>query len=387
MDGKQQSSSRSRDGFRFCEVDEAQCIISTMRKPAILLCLCLMVLTTQAQQSQPVDHKWAVVLHGGAGVIERSHMDAKTEAAYRADLQTAIQKAADVLDKGGSALDAIEAAIRFMEDDPLFNAGRGSVFTAAGKNELDSAIMDGSNLKAGAVAGVTRTRHPISLARAVMEKSPHVMLIGNGADEFAAEHGLEMVDPSFFFTERRWQGLVEELKKEGKPIPPRPLGAPPAPTGKPSAKLVFPIESPDAHKFGTVGVVALDKQGNIAAGTSTGGVTAKMWGRVGDSPIIGAGTYADNRSCAVSGTGTGEYFIRLTVARTICALVQYKGMSLQDAADNVIQRQLTDMQGDGGIIAIDTKGEMVWSFNTPGMYRARISEGGKAEVGMYKDDK
>jgi len=229
---------------------------------------------------------------------------------------------------------------------------------------------------------VTHTRHPITLARTVMEKSKHVMLIGAGAEEFAAANGLEMVDPSFFFTERRWQNLVEELKKEGKPIPPRPAGAPPTPT-----KPVAQIESPEAHKFGTVGVVALDKQGNIAAGTSTGGLTAKMWGRVGDSPIIGAGTYADNRSCAVSGTGTGEYFIRLTVARTICALVQYKGMSLQEAADNVIQRQLTDMKGDGGIIAIDTKGDMVWSFNSPGMYRARISEGGKPEIGMYKDEK
>jgi len=354
-----------------------------MCKSALLFitCLAFASLTAPAQQT----HKWAVVLHGGAGVIERSHMDPKTEAAYRADLKTALQKAADTLDKGGSALDAVEAAIRYMEDDPLFNAGRGAVFTAAGKNELDAAIMDGSDLKAGAVAGVTRTRHPISLARAVMEKSPHVMLIGNGADEFASEHGLEMVDPSFFFTERRWQGLVNELKQEGKPIPPRPAGAPPAPVGKPSADLMFPIESPEAHKFGTVGVVALDKQGNIAAGTSTGGLTAKMWGRVGDSPIIGAGTYADNRSCAVSGTGTGEYFIRLTVARTICALVQYKGMSLQAAADEVIQHQLTDMKGDGGIIAIDTAGDMVWSFNSEGMYRARVSEGGTPQIGMYKD--
>jgi beta-aspartyl-peptidase (threonine type) len=348
---------------------------ATMRKHLIILCSFLVPLTAVAQQA----HKWAVVLHGGAGVIERKNMDPKTEAAYRASLQTALKAASDTLDKGGSALDAVEAAIRMMEDDPLFNAGRGAVFTAAGKNELDAAIMDGSNLKAGAVAGVTRTRHPISLARAVMEKSPHVMLIGSGADEFASEHGLEMVDPSFFFTERRWQGLIKELQKEGKPVPPRPAGAP-AP-GKPVAE----IESPDAHKFGTVGVVALDRQGNIAAGTSTGGLTAKMWGRVGDSPIIGAGTYADNQSCAVSGTGTGEYFIRLSVARTICALVQYKGMSLQAAADEVIQRQLTDLKGDGGIIAIDTKGDMVWSFNSPGMYRARVSEGGTPEIGMYKD--
>jgi beta-aspartyl-peptidase (threonine type) len=218
-----------------------------------------------------------------------------------------------------------------------------------------------------------------------MEKSPHVMLIGSGADEFASEHGLEMVDPSFFFTERRWQGLIKELQKEGRPIPPRPAGAPPAPAGKPSAELMFPIESPEAHKFGTVGVVALDKQGNIAAGTSTGGLTAKLWGRVGDSPIIGAGTYASNESCAVSGTGSGEYFIRLTIAREICALVQYKGMSLQAAADEVIQHQLTQLGGDGGIIAINTKGDMVWSFNSPGMYRARVSQGGTPEIGMFKD--
>jgi beta-aspartyl-peptidase (threonine type) len=347
-----------------------------MRKHFLLSCSFLLCMTAVAQ----APHKWAVVLHGGAGVIERKNMDPKTEAAYRASIHAALEKAADTLDKGGSALDAVEAAIRMMEDDPLFNAGRGAVFTATGKNELDAAIMDGSNLKAGAVAGVTRTRHPISLARAVMEKSLHVMLVGTGADEFAASHGLEMVDPGFFFTERRWQGLVKELQREGKPIPPRPAGAPPAP-GKPVAE----IGPPDAHKFGTVGVVALDKQGNIAAGTSTGGLTAKMWGRVGDSPIIGAGTYADNRSCAVSGTGTGEYFIRLTVARTICALVQYKGVGLQAAADEVIQHQLTEMKGDGGVIAIDTKGDMVWSFNTPGMYRARVAEGGKPEIEMYRD--
>lgn len=332
--------------------------------------------------AQTASHKWAVVLHGGAGVIERKDLDPKTEAAYRADLQAALKAAADVLDKNGSALDAVEAAIRYMEDDPLFNAGRGAVFSAAGKNELDAAIMDGSTLKAGAVADVTRTRHPISLARAVMEKSPHVMLIGSGADEFAAEKGLEQVPPSFFFTERRWQSLVKQLKKEGKPIPPRPEGAPPPP-----AAPVAEIEPPNAHKFGTVGVVALDRSGKIAAGTSTGGLTGKLWGRVGDSPIIGAGTYASNDSCAVSGTGTGEYFIRLTVAREICALVQYKNMPLQAAADEVIQKRLTSLGGDGGIIAVDPHGDMAWSFNTSGMYRARIAEGGTAQVSIFKDER
>ncbi|HEY1212596.1 MAG TPA: isoaspartyl peptidase/L-asparaginase, partial [Bryobacteraceae bacterium] len=249
--------------------------------------------------------KWAVVLHGGAGVINRSSMDPKTDAAYRAAMEESLNAAATVLDKGGTPIDAIEAAIRLMEDNPLFNAGRGAVFTAGGKNELDSAIMNGATMKAGAVAGVTRTRHPITLARAVMEKSPHVMLIGSGADDFGKHVGLEQVDPSFFFTERRWQGLIRQLKKEGRPIPPRPAGVPRAP-----ATPVTELEAPEAHKFGTVGMVALDRHGNIAAGTSTGGVQGKLWGRVGDSPLIGAGTYASNESCAVSATGTGEYFIR-----------------------------------------------------------------------------
>jgi len=326
-------------------------------------------------------HHWAVVLHGGAGVIERSTMKPEMEAAYRASITQATEAAGKVLDQGGTAVDAVEAAIQILEDDPLFNAGRGAVFTADGKNELDAAIMDGSNLKAGAVAGVTRTRHPISLARTVMEKSPHVMLIGAGADAFAAQVGLEQVDPSFFFTERRWQGLVKQLQKEGKPIPQRPAGAPPAPTVP-----VAEMEPPDAHKFGTVGVVALDKHGNIAAGTSTGGTQAKQWGRVGDSPIIGAGTYASNQSCAVSGTGVGEYFIRLGVAREVCNLVYFRNMPLQQAVDQVIHKELEALHGDGGVIAITPDGQMAWSFNTQGMYRARLSEGGKIQIGVYGDE-
>src|SRR5579863_5825515 len=340
-----------------------------------------MATTSIAQQAQPAHH-WAIVVHGGAGVIERSTMKPETEAAYRASMTQATEAGSKVLDSGGSALDAIEATIHILEDDPLFNAGRGAVFTAEGKNELDSAIMDGATLKAGAVAGVTRTRHPISLARAVMEKSPHVMLIGAGADAFAGQVGLEQVDPSFFFTERRWQGLVRELKKEGLPIPPRPAGAPPAPS-EPQAQ----IEPPDAHKYGTVGVVALDKQGNIAAGTSTGGTQAKKWGRVGDSPIIGAGTYASNQSCAVSATGTGEYFIRLGVARAICDLVYFRSMTLQQAADQVIHKELEALHGDGGVIAITPDGQTAFSFNTPGMFRARLAEGGQLEVHIYNDEK
>ena len=331
--------------------------------------------------------KWAIVLHGGAGVIQRSSMTPERDKAYRAGMDEAVQAAAKVLEANGSAVDAVEAALNKLEDNPLFNCGKGAVFTADGKNELDAAIMDGKTMDAGAVAGVTRTKNPISLAKAVMQKSPHVMLAGAGADQFAASVGLQQVDPSYFFTEPRWQSLIRQLKREGLPIPPRPSGTPPEPT-KPIAQL----ESPDVHKWGTTGIVVRDRQGNIAAGTTTGGTQAKRWGRVGDSPIIGAGTYASNQSCAVSATGTGEYFIRLTVARTICALVQYKGMRLQDAADEVIQKQLATLhnerqgEADGGIIAMTPDGQIAWSFNSPGMFRARLVEGGEIQMGIYKDE-
>ncbi|MGH9599012.1 MAG: isoaspartyl peptidase/L-asparaginase family protein, partial [Terracidiphilus sp.] len=327
------------------------------------------------------ERQWAIVIHGGAGTIRRAAMDAKTESAYRADLAHAIEIGAGVLSHGGSSMDAIEATIGFLEDNPLFNAGRGAVFAADGANQLDAAIMDGATLRAGAVADITHTRHPIGLARTVMEKSPHVFLSGLGADRFSVHAGLEQVDPSFFFTERRWQSLVRQLKKERLPIPQRPAGAPPAPLAE-----IEPVEPPGAHEFGTVGAVALDKRGNIAAGTSTGGTQAKRWGRVGDSPIIGAGTYASNQSCAVSATGTGEYFIRLAAARTVCALVQYKGMKLQAAADEVIHKELEAQHGDGGVIAVTPDGQMAWSFNTPGMYRAKLAEGGKVEVGIFNDE-
>jgi beta-aspartyl-peptidase (threonine type) len=339
-----------------------------------------------AAQAPPPAHHWAIVIHGGAGVIDRTTIDAKTDAAYRASLAQAVQAGTAVLDSGGTALDAVEAAIKLLEDDPLFNAGRGAVFTADGRNELDASIMDGSNLKAGAVAGVTRTRHPVSLARAVMEKTPHVFLIGAGADAFAAQAGLEQVDPSFFFTEFRWQSLIKQLTKEGRPIPPRPVGAPPPPLPAPSAQPAPADESPSTRRYGTVGVVALDRAGNIAAGTSTGGMQAKMPGRVGDSPIIGAGTYASNKSCAVSATGAGEYFIRLGIAREICNLVALKGMTLQQAADQVIHKELEELHGDGGVIALTPGGQTAFSFNTPGMYRARQSEGCKLEVKIYNDE-
>ena len=335
--------------------------------------------TTVPMPEPPPPPAWALVIHGGAGVIERAQMDAPTEAAYRAAMNAALDRGAAVLSRGGSSLDAIEAVIHGMEDDPLFNAGRGAVFTAEGTNELDASIMDGATLKAGSVAGVTTVRHPITLARRVMEQSPHVMLVGAGAEAFARTQNLEFVDPSWFFTERRWRGLVQELQKRGWPVPPRPAGAPPPPTSR-----LMPDDSD--RKFGTVGVVALDRSGNLAAGTSTGGTTAKRWGRVGDAPIIGAGTYASNTSCGVSATGTGEYFIRLTVAREICALSEYRGMTVQAAADEVIQRRLTAIGGDGGAIVLSPRGDVAWSFNTSGMYRASVTSAGDRRVAIFKDE-
>ncbi len=352
-----------------------------LARPLAAAALLFLTMTSAQAQSATPAHKWSIVVHGGAGVIERKSMSPETEAEYRAAMKTAIETGAAVLSRGGSSLDAVQATIQYLEDNPLFNSGRGAVFSSEGKNELDAAIMDGATLKAGAVAGITHTRHPIAAARAVMEQSSYVMIAGHGADDFAASKGLEQVPPSFFFTERRWQGLVKQLQQEGKPAPARPEGAPPAPD-----KPVSEIEPPDAHKYGTVGVVALDHAGNIAAGTSTGGLQNKLPGRVGDSPIIGAGTYASNHSCAVSGTGTGEYFIRLTIAREICALVEDKHMKLQAAADQVIHQQLQDLHGDGGIIAIAPDGQAVWSFNTPGMYRARMAEGGQPTIAVYNDE-
>jgi beta-aspartyl-peptidase (threonine type) len=264
-----------------------------------------------------------------------------------------------------------------LEDEPLFNAGRGAVFTAEGVNELDAAVMDGRTLEAGAVAGVTRVRNPVSLARAVMERSPHVLLIGEGADAFAGEVGQAQVEPAYFFTERRWQALERMLANLGQLIPARPEGA----RDDDAAALAH-----DEGKHGTVGVVARDVRGDVAAATSTGGVSAKRWGRVGDSPLIGAGTYASNRGCAISATGAGEFFIRLAAAKEICALVEHKGLALQAAVDAVVQDQLTALGGDGGVIAAAPDGTLAWSFNTSGMYRARISDAAPLVVSLYKDE-
>ncbi len=336
----------------------------------------------QSMQAKSAAH-WAIVVHGGAGDIDRARLGPDGAKAYREALAKVVQAGAAVLDRGGSSLDAVETAIRMLEDSPLFNASRGAVFDADGKTELDAAIMDGATQRAGAVAGVAHTRYPISLARAVMEKTPYVLLVGPGADAYSLQAGMEQEPLSYFFTESRWQSLVDQLRNQGRPIPSRPAGAP-------SHGVIEPVaqwqEAEGDRRYGTVGVVALDRMGNVAAGTSTGGMQGKMPGRVGDSPLIGAGTYASNRSCAVSGTGVGEFFIRYTVARDVCALVQYKGYTLQQAADEVIQNKLKPIHGDGGVIAIAPDGQMTWSFNTPGMFRARLAEGGKVEVHIYSDE-
>jgi len=348
----------------------------------VILALASLALSACATAPEPAP-RWSIVVHGGAGVIERANLTPELEAQYRAAMQRALTTGGAILERGGSSLDAVEAVIREMEDDPLFNAGRGAVFTAEGRNELDASIMDGSNRGAGSVAGLTRTRHPISAARAVMERSRHVMLIGEGAEAFARAQDLEEVAPSYFFTERRWQQLEDNLRRNNLPVPPRPEGAPPAP----QAQLTYP----DDHQFGTVGVVALDTHGNIAAGTSTGGTTGKRWGRVGDAPIIGAGTYAQNGVCGVSATGTGEFFIRVSVARMICARMEFNGESAQEAADRVIaevgETVGTDgARGDGGVIVMDGRGRIAYGMNTPGMYRGSLQAGGEASVRIFADE-
>ncbi len=301
--------------------------------------------------------KFGMVIHGGAGTIERAEMTAANEEAHRAGLEQALQAGYAVLQKGGASLDAVEAAIRVLEDNPLFNAGKGAVFTHEGTNELDSSIMDGRTLKAGAVAGVKRIRNPISLARMVMEKSPHVMLDGAGAEAFAEKMGVPFVDQKYFYTDERWQAL-QKVKKE---------------TAAPN----------DKDRHGTVGAVALDQAGNLAAGTSTGGMTNKEFGRIGDSPIIGAGTYADNRTCAVSCTGDGEYFIRAAVAHTVSALMEYQNAPLPQAAETALENA-KKLGGTGGLIAIDGKGNFAMPFNTSGMYRGTVNADGKITVEIYR---
>jgi beta-aspartyl-peptidase (threonine type) len=345
-----------------------------MLRYAILTATFMVALGTFAQ-AKP---KFMLVVHGGAGTITRKSMSPEMEAQYRAKLEEALRTGHAVLAKGGSSVDAVEATIRVLEDSPLFNAGKGAVFTHDGRNELDAAIMDGRTKAAGTVAGVSIIRNPISAARAVMEKSEHVMMVGRGAELFATQMGLEIVDPSYFWTERRWKQLQDVLQKEA--------GTTPKPSAAMTPDAVTTASAPtEPKKFGTVGAVALDQSGNLAAGTSTGGMTDKKFGRVGDAPIIGAGTYAENESVAVSGTGHGEFFIRWTVAHDIAALVKYKGMTVQQAGDEVIHKKLEPVKGEGGAIILDAKGNFAMPFNSEGMYRGWIGVDGEPHVQIYKD--
>ncbi len=315
---------------------------------------------------------FGLVIHGGAGTILRKNMTPEKEAAYKEVLEQAVRVGHEILKNGGSSLDAVEKTINVLEDSPLFNAGKGAVFTNEGKNELDASIMDGKTLNAGAIAGVTTVKNPINLARAVMEKSEHVMFAREGAEFFAKQQGIELVDPSYFYTESRMKSLERALEREKIEL------------DHDDQSSFYDPDIKDS-KFGTVGCAALDTNGNLAAGTSTGGMTNKRWGRVGDAPIIGAGTYANNATCAVSSTGWGEYFMRGIVAYDIAAMMDYKEISLQEAAAEVIQKKLTDLGGTGGIIAIDHQGNVAMEFNTAGMYRASMNAAGELTIGIYKE--
>jgi beta-aspartyl-peptidase (threonine type) len=331
----------------------------------------LLSLSSMAQNRKP---KYIMIIHGGAGTILKENMTSEKEALYKETLTKALQKGYELLKSGNSGLDAVEASIHILEDSPLFNAGKGAVFTHDGRNELDASIMNGKTLAAGAVAGVTTIKNPISAARAVMEKSEHVMMIGKGAEDFAKEVGLELVDPNYFWTQERWEGLQRALKEdENRAVLDH--------GSKSSSKLG--IENRD-DKFGTVGAVALDLEGNLVAGTSTGGMTNKKYGRIGDAPIIGAGTYANNGTVAVSCTGWGEFYIRNVAAYDVSALMDYKGLNVKEASQAVINK-IDKMGGDGGLIALDKNGNIAMPFNTAGMYRGTITEEGKIEVEIYRE--
>lgn len=320
--------------------------------------------------SQNPTQKTVLAIHGGAGTILKKNMSPEKEKAYHEKLKEALQTGYEILKKGGSSLDAVEAAVVVMENSPLFNAGKGSVFNADGKNEMDAAIMDGSNLKAGTIAGVHVIKNPVKAARAVMEKSQHVMMIGDGAEKFAKENGIEIVEPSYFFDEYRYQQYLKAKEKDKIKL-----------DHSDSSKTKTKTD-----KHGTVGAVALDNNGNLAAATSTGGMTNKKYGRVGDAPIIGAGTYANNNTCAVSCTGHGEFFIRAVVAYDISSLVELKGLSLKQASETVIMEKMVKMGGEGGAISLDKNGNCSMPFNTEGMYRGYITTDGKIYTGIYKEE-
>lgn len=351
-----------------------------MKKIILLFCVSIVFISCETNKkssnsennSTSKKPKFAIVIHGGAGTILKKNMTPEKEAVYRAKLKEAIKTGYKILEEGGSSLDAVTKTINIMEDSPLFNAGKGAVFTNEETNELDASIMDGKTLNAGASAGTTTVKNPIDLARVIMDNSPHVMLSGKGADAFAAEQGLDIVDPSYFYTESRFNSLKRAKERDEIEL------------DHDDKKAAFYNAEINNFKFGTVGCAALDKNGNLAAGTSTGGMTNKRWGRVGDAPIIGSGTYANNTTCAISSTGWGEYFIRAQVAHDISALMEYKGLSLKEAARTVIHDKVAKLGGDGGIVAVDKNGNMVFEFNTAGMYRASMDDKGELVVEIYK---
>ena len=345
-------------------------------KSFVFLFILFLGLSAQAQNSSAAAQKFTLVIHGGAGTILKKNMTPEREKAYQTALEQALQAGYTILNGGGTPMDAVEAAVKIMEDSPLFNAGKGAVFTNEGRNELDAAIMNGKTLEAGAIASVTTIKNPITAARAVMEKSEHVMMIGPGAEKFAQQQGLQIVDPSYFHTEDRWRGL-QRARQQDSTKTELDHGS------KKTTGVAQPGNRDD--KYGTVGAVALDKHGNLAAATSTGGMTNKKFGRVGDVPIIGAGTYANNATCAVSCTGWGEFFIRLVVGKTVSDLMEYKGWNLKQSTDELIMKKVPQLGGDGGLIAVDKDGNIVMPFNTAGMYRGYIKSDGKAVVKIYED--
>jgi len=306
---------------------------------------------------------FSIAIHGGAGTLVKGMMTPELEAHYKTDLKRALDKGYAVLSDGGTAIDAVAIAVEVLEDSPLFNAGKGSVFTATESHEMDASIMDGKTLNAGAVSLITGIKNPVSLARDVMEKSEHVFLAGEGAMQFAKELNYNIEDASYFYDEFRHKQWLEI---------------------KDTDSFQLDHSTKKDSKFGTVGAVACDQNGNIAAATSTGGMTNKKWGRVGDSPMVGAGNYANNKTCAISCTGSGEFFIRGVVAYDVACLMEHKGMGLKEASDEVIHKRILEIGGDGGLIAVDTKGNIAMPFNTEGMYRASKTSEGKEDISIYK---
>lgn len=348
-----------------------------MKKIVSVILIMLLVTSCKKPSVKKVENtvkvnEFAIIIHGGAGTILKKNMSPEKEKAYQKKLTEAISIGHRILKNGGTSLDAVIKTIQVMEKSPLFNAGKGAVFTHDETNELDASIMTGNDLNAGAVAGVSNVKSPIALAKEVMLNSPHVLLSGKGASIFAKEQGLEIVDPSYFYTEKRFESL-QKIKEKMK-----------AELDHNNTTAFYDPDIKDS-KFGTVGCVALDKNGNITAGTSTGGMTNKRWNRIGDSPIIGAGTYANNETCGVSSTGWGEYFIRGMVAYDISAMMAYKAVSLKEATTEVIQNKLKKLGGTGGVVAIDKNGNMVYEFNTAGMYRASMDDKGELDVKIYKE--